>query len=335
MLVSEAMLQQTQVATVVPYFLRFMDRFPDVAALASADEGEVLRLWQGLGYYSRARRLHAAAKVIVEQHDGRVPGTVAELMAMPGVGRYSAGAVASIAFGVRAPILDGNATRVLARLFLVRVPVEEIQTRRRLWALAAAVVPEDRPGDFNQAVMELGATVCLPVNQGGPQCLVCPVSAVCEARLAGVQDRVPVTTPKRATKAVEHHVLAVRRRGQVLFEQRPGEGLWANMWQLPTLEVEAGDAVDAERLLGWARERLGLAVDSPRVVREFDHHTTHRRIHWRVWRCDVTGGRLRRGGGQWRRADDVNDLPLANPQHKALRAVREEGAEGLRACSIY
>ena len=320
-LVSEAMLQQTQVATVVPYFERFVQRFPTVESLAAADEGEVLRLWQGLGYYSRARRLHAAAKQIVNSHGGRVPGDLRTLLSLPGVGRYTAGAIASIAFDVRAPILDGNAIRVLARLFKVEQAVDDPAVRRRLWALAEAVVPEHRPGDVNQAVMELGATICLPPNAGGPRCLLCPVAGVCRARAAGVQAAVPVTSPKRATRAVEHHVLTVMRGGKVLLEQRAGDGLWANMWQMPTLEVKGGEAVDGERLRAWAQERLGLSVDPPRLVMEFDHHTTHRRIHWRLWRCDVTGGRLRRGKGQWRRPGDVDDLPLANPQRRAMRSI--------------
>src|SRR4051794_17880307 len=177
-LVSEAMLQQTQVATVVPYFKRFIARFPTLASLASADEQEVLRLWQGLGYYSRARNLRAAARRVVEEFGGRLPQDVEQLRSFPGIGRYTAGAVASIAFGRRAPILDGNVIRVLCRLDQVTADPQDKQTQALLWRRAEEIMPKSRPGDFNSAMMELGALVCTPRS---PQCLLCPVREHCEA----------------------------------------------------------------------------------------------------------------------------------------------------------
>ncbi|MEZ6191711.1 MAG: A/G-specific adenine glycosylase [Phycisphaerales bacterium] len=174
-LVSEAMLQQTQVATVIPYFNRFIEALPTVDDLAAADEQAVLRLWQGLGYYRRARNLHAAAKAIQQEHGGKVPDTIEALLKLPGVGRYTAGAIASIAYGRPAPILDGNVARVLARLFLIEQPVDAPKTRNTLWQLAEQLVPDKRAGDFNQAVMELGALVCTKVN---PSCEACPLSGL-------------------------------------------------------------------------------------------------------------------------------------------------------------
>ena len=187
--VSEIMLQQTTVSTVIPYYGRFLKRFPDVAALAGADEDEVLRLWAGLGYYSRARNLHRAAQAVVSEHGGRLPGTLAGLRSLPGVGRYTAAAVASIAFGLPAELVDGNVIRVYARLFALRGDPKSPALQAKVWALAAEHLDHRRPGDWNQALMELGATVCSPV---GPECGRCPLAEDCLARRRGLQDSIPL-----------------------------------------------------------------------------------------------------------------------------------------------
>src|SRR5436190_816007 len=195
-LVSETMLQQTQVATVIPYFRRFLEHFPMVTALARAGEQDVLRLWQGLGYYSRARNLLRAARAIVAEHGCELPANLERLLALPGVGRYTAGAIASIAFGIRAPILDGNVARVLCRLDRIESNPREQETREELWRRAEEILPKKRVGDFNSALMELGATVCTPRN---PQCLICPVRGFCEAFKARVQDKIPQPRKPRPT----------------------------------------------------------------------------------------------------------------------------------------
>ncbi|MCX5660181.1 MAG: A/G-specific adenine glycosylase [Planctomycetota bacterium] len=314
---SEAMLQQTQVATVIAYFERFTAAFPTLADLARAEEQSVLRLWQGLGYYRRARNLHAAARAVEANHAGRLPDTFEGLLALPGIGRYSAGAIASIAFGRRTPVVDGNVARVLARWFAIEEPVDAPAVRERLWRLAEHLVPARHPGDFNQAVMELGALVCTPKS---PKCLVCPVAAACRANKMGIAERLPVRVPRRKPTAAEHHVLAIDRRGERLFVQRPDRGLWSGMWEMPTVEaVAAGvDAVEALRALAAAR---GIMIDKPARVGEFDHQTTHRSIHFVVWRARCTGGRLR--GGAWRRPGKIDDLPLPNPQRRALEMLEE------------
>jgi A/G-specific adenine glycosylase len=316
-LLSEFMLQQTQVATVIDYFNRFTAALPTVRDLAEADEQQVLRLWQGLGYYRRAKHLHAAAKAIVARHGGDVPGEVEALAALPGVGRYTAGAIASIAFGVRAPILDGNVARVLARWYALDDPIDAPATRTRLWQLADALTPAADPGDFNQSLMELGATVCTP---RGPRCLTCPAAGWCGALARGVADELPRRLPRRRPKAVTHHVLALARRGQWLLVQRPERGLWAGLWQLPTCEALA--QATGEALAMWAHETLGLTITPPREGARFDHQTTHRSITFTLWRAQVTAGRLR-GSGQWRALDRVDDLPLANPQRRAIALLRE------------
>ena len=318
-LVSETMLQQTQVATVIPYFERFMDAFPTVAALAAADEQQVLRLWQGLGYYRRARNLHAAAGMIVDRFGGEVPATVEQLLELPGVGRYTAGAVASIAYGQVAPIVDGNVARVLARWFEMDEPVSGTTGRKRLWELAEQVVDEARPGDFNQSMMELGALVCTPRE---PKCGTCPVAKRCSARQAGRESELPVIPARRSRQSVRHVVVALSRRdGRYLFEQRPAEGLWSNMWQLVTLQDQVGDVA------GWVRERYGLTICGTRRTGQFVHVTTHRDISFEVVRGEVTGGRLRRGVGLWRKLTAVDDLPLAKPQQRAIALLRTGGDE--------
>ena len=316
-LVSEAMLQQTQVATVIPYFDRFIAAFPDVEALAKADEQRVLTLWQGLGYYRRARNLHAAAKAVVNDHGARVPQRAAKLLSLPGVGRYTAGAVASVAYDAPDPIVDGNVARVYARFYGLQEAVDRPETLKTLWALAQTNVTASKsPRDFNQSVMELGALVCTPKN---PACLTCPLRADCSALATGDVDRLPVKTPKKKPVAVTHRVLALYRstaRGdRYLFEQRPADGLWSRMWQLPTDETGGQDL---------AGER-GLKAEKPVSVASFVHPTTHRTVRFEIERAKVTGGRLKPGRGVWRPLSGLSDLPLAKPQQQAVARVAEAG----------
>jgi A/G-specific adenine glycosylase len=231
-LVSEAMLQQTQVATVIPYFTRFLEHFPTLQSLAEADEQAVLRLWQGLGYYSRARNLHAAAKRVVAEHRGVLPRTPDELRMLPGVGRYTAGAVASIAFDCRAPIVDGNVARVICRLDKIERDPRDRDTLEHIWRRAEEILPTKRCGDFNSALMELGATVCTPRS---PKCLICPVREHCKAQAAGVQEIIPAPRKAKPTPLLRRDVLCVRDGDRWLIEQRPGKGRWAGLWQFITV----------------------------------------------------------------------------------------------------
>src|SRR5215217_6949316 len=245
-LVSEAMLQQTQVATVIPYFNRFVARLPTLAALAAAEEQEVLRLWQGLGYYSRARNLQAAARRVTDEHGGELPREVDQLLKLPGIGRYTAGAVASIAFGRRAPILDGNVLRVLCRVDKITSDPRDRETQALLWRRAEEVLPKARVGEFNSALMELGATVCVPRS---PRCLLCPVREHCGAFAAGVQERIPPAKKAKPTPLLERSIYCIRKSGRWLLEQRPATGRWASMWQFVTLPAGAA-----------AREELPVKV---------------------------------------------------------------------------
>ena len=317
-LVSESMLQQTQIATVISYFRRFVERLPTISDLAAADEKVVLRLWQGLGYYRRAQHLHAAARMIVSHFEGQVPKKVEDLMRLPGIGRYTAGAIASIAFDRPSAILDGNVARVLARWFAIEESIDEAACRNRLWDLAQSQVPSSMPGQFNQALMELGALVCVSRQ---PACGQCPVKRYCAAHCTGRTEQLPKRRPRRPPRTVTHHIVAVHRGSKYLFERRKDSGLWSNMWQMPAAEYLPA-RVSVGRLGIWITERFGLEVANPIVVGRFRHQITHRIIHFRLWQSAVRSGRLRQRAGQWRRLDEVHDLPLANPQLRAIAMIQ-------------
>ena len=239
--VSEIMLQQTQVATVIPYFERFMQRFPDVRALAEAPADEVLHLWTGLGYYARARNLHRAAQLIRDEHRGRFPRTFEAVMELPGIGRSTAGAILAISAGARHSILDGNVKRVLARFYAVEGAPDENATLEKLWQLADDNTPDKDVATYTQAIMDLGATRC---TRGKPRCADCPIAAECRARIEGRQAEFPAAKRKRAARKQKHAVMLVARRAsEVLLVQRPPSGIWGGLWCLP--EFEHRDAAEA------------------------------------------------------------------------------------------
>jgi A/G-specific adenine glycosylase len=239
-LVSEMMLVQTTVAATIPYFHRFLARFPSVQSLADAPDTAVLKAWEGLGYYRRARQLQAAARTIVAEHGGTVPQSLDALRSLPGVGRYVAGAIRSFAFDLPAPIVEANTQRVLARLLAWEGDLASPKTIARLWRAAERLVPEQGAGAFNQAIMELGATVCAPKS---PSCLLCPVAAECEARKLGIQDRLPVKSPRPAPLPGSEACAMIRRPddGRVLIVQRGPGRLWADFWEFPTVHLSGAD----------------------------------------------------------------------------------------------
>jgi A/G-specific adenine glycosylase len=247
---SEIMLQQTQVGTVIGYYARFLGRFPDVQALAAASIDEVLPLWAGLGYYARARNLHACARVVVERHGGRFPGSAAGLALLPGIGRSTAAAIAAFCFDERAAILDGNVKRVLARQFGVAGFPGQAAVQRRLWALAAELLPEAAAMPaYTQALMDLGATVCTPKR---PRCAACPVAAGCVARGEGLIDALPAARPRRALRVRRAWWLLALAQSQVLLQRRPASGLWGGLWVPPEFDSEAAARQAAERLAAAA-----------------------------------------------------------------------------------
>ena len=321
--VSEVMLQQTRVETVLPYYEEWLQRFPDVDALADAEADEVLKAWEGLGYYRRARFLHRAAAVVRERHAGRLPDSVDELRELPGVGDYTAGAVASIAFGEVVPAVDGNARRVLARLFDLPEP-----SPTRLRSLAGSLVDRERPGDFNQALMELGATVCTP---RAPECASCPVRTQCLARVRGTVAERPAPGGRRKVRNVELGVaVLVDAAGRVLLRRRPEEGLLGGMWECPSREVREGESPEeaaraaAEGALG-APGRLPASTSGGEPLDPVSHAFTHIRASYRPFLFRLPrGGEEGEGpeaGVRWATRDQRASLPLPVAQRTILRAA--------------
>jgi len=321
---SEVMLQQTQVATVIPYWERFLQRFPTVEALAAAPLTDVLAGWRGLGYYSRARNLHRAAQEIVARFGGRLPSTAAELLTLPGFGRYTAGAVASIAFGEPAPLVDGNVARVLSRIFEVEGPPGDRAREARLWELATALVPGERPGDFNQALMEHGATVCRPEN---PLCLLCPVREECLAYLHGRVAELPPAKVRAAPKRMTLAVAVWAHEGRLLLARRAEKGLFGGLWELPAAEVqdETADPESAAKLA----EALGTDVSVRGHLGTVRRQLTHRSLSLRLLRVTGQQHPTRAPAFQelrWCTPVEASSLGMSTAMHKALEAAVSAGA---------
>lgn len=296
--VSEIMLQQTRVETVIPYYERFISRFPTIADLAEADEDEVLKMWEGLGYYSRARNLQAAAREVQAEYGGRVPDSKEEIASLKGVGPYTAGAILSIAYNKPEPAVDGNVMRVLSRFLLMEDDIAKPSSRKKFEEMAAALIPEGAAGDFNQALMDLGASICTPKS---PACLLCPVMEHCRGRLAGRAEELPIKTKGKPPRPEWRAVALVEgtgdKAGQVLIRQRPGSGLLARMWELPHVPIpESAYGADGEpdpRAAGTAMTLLaeelaredGVTVIPGGWLMQESHLFSH--IHWNldVYRC--------------------------------------------------
>jgi A/G-specific adenine glycosylase len=278
------MLQQTQVKTVLGYYERWMQRFPTVKALARAEDADVLHAWQGLGYYSRARRLLSGARAVTERHEGELPRDVEALLALPGIGPYSAGAIASIAFGLPEPIVDGNVVRVLCRLFALRGDPAKAPLKQELWRLARELVPAERPSDFNQSLMELGATLCTPTS---PRCAECPVAKQCQGLARGVERELPELAKRKAPTEVATAAAYVRRGDTVLLRQLPADApRWAGLWVLPFTELAPGETAlsGAERALA----EMALKGCATSVLREARHTITRFRITLSVVECSLS-----------------------------------------------
>lgn len=283
---SEIMLQQTRVDQGTPYYERFIAAFPDVHALARASEDRVLKLWEGLGYYSRARNLHRAAKTVSNVHDGAFPKSAVELQTLPGIGRYTAGAIASIAFGERVPVLDGNVIRVLSRVHNIDACTDEPKIREQLWEIAAAFVPARDPGDFNQAMMELGARVCTPKT---PLCMECPVNKHCRARVAGVEQQRPVRKTKSEIPRREMVAAAIQNKGKYLMAKRPSSGLLGGMWEFPAGTVRNRES-HQRALSRELKENFGLRIKPGKLIASVQHAYSHFKVTLHVYACDLIDG---------------------------------------------
>ena len=320
--VSEAMLQQTRAETVRARWPAFLKRFPTLAALADAPLDSVLAEWQGLGYYARARSLHRAAREVMRR-GGALPRTREELLALPGVGPYTAGAVASIAFGERCAAIDGNALRVLSRVLNLALPVDSPPARRIIGEEAEALVPPARPGDFNQALMELGARVCLPAR---PACARCPLRASCAGRSAGTQDALPVKAAKRPPAPVTIFQFWAEREGRVRLVQRERSGLFGGMWELPGfMEKGRPERIDPRRLRAECAKAVGGGWRPTRELARVERTLTHRKILFVVHLAENPGGKAAASGeGRlWASEEEAAALALSSAQRAAWRAARD------------
>jgi len=316
--VSEVMLQQTQAATVIPYFEKFLRAFPTVADLAAADEQAVLRHWEGLGYYRRARDLHRAAQEIMARHNGKIPDDPAVLGRLPGLGRYTCNAVLSQSFDRRLPILEANSQRVLSRLFGRAEDPRQPAARRWLWHAAEEILPKRDVGTFNQAIMELGALVCTPT---APRCSHCPLAARCVARQRGQQESIPARTPPPESLAIQEAAVVLRRGPEVLFVQRPPDGRWAGMWEFPhgpLLEDESHEAA-AARLL---HQLTGLHAKVGSELLSIRHTITRYRITLTCLEAEFAGGEFQSCfyvEGRWLSLAALAGYPVSSPQRRLAR----------------
>ncbi len=312
------MLQQTQVDTVIPYYERFLARFPSVESLSRAPLHEVLKLWENLGYYARVRNLHKAAGEIVDRFQGRMPERMEEIHRLPGIGRYTAGAILSIAFGQAVPAVDGNVRRVLSRLWAIDEPVDDEKVRERIEGLAGALVPTRNPGRFNQALMELGAVCCTPRS---PSCPVCPVRHDCCALARGLAHRLPVRAKK---KAIPHREVVAAvisdEEDRFLLVQRPSHGLLGSLWKFPGGIVEPPEGREAglERIV---RSELGLTIAVGTALAAVNHAYTHFRITLTAFSCALRSGSPAGGTWQWADAQEIEALPLSRADRRIARLV--------------
>jgi A/G-specific adenine glycosylase len=319
--VSEVMLQQTQVATAIPYYLRFMDRFPTPAHLAAADIQAVLKLWEGLGYYSRARNLHRAAGMVASRFNGRVPDDPEEFQSLPGVGDYIAAAVLSIAFGRVLPVVDGNVKRVLSRLLEIDTPVNQSGAHKVFKVPAMDFICPKRPADFNQAIMELGALVCRPKN---PDCVTCPLADLCRANRHNTTTEYPKRNPSRKVPHRHMAISVILKRGKMLAVQRPAEGLLGGLWEFPAVPVDR-DQFNEQELESMIAAETGLKIAVNRRLTRIRHAYTHFTLSGDVYLCRHVAGRVRLKNAQdhrWVTLRSLTRLPLHKANHKFLDALR-------------
>lgn len=325
--VAEVMLQQTRVETARRYYGRFLRAFPSVRALAAAPLADVLKAWEGMGYYARARNLHAAAGRLVAERGGRLPETAAELRRLPGIGQYTAAAIASIAFGQDEAVLDGNVERVLCRVFALREDPKTARARRRLTALARSLIRPGRAGDINQALMDLGATVCVPRQ---PRCEACCLADHCRARAGGIQHLLPRRRPR---KALPHHDIAagvVWKGSRVLIDRRPPGGLLGGLWEFPGGKREPGETLP-QAVVREVREETGIVVRPVRCLLTVRHAYSHFRITLHAFECRYVSGRCRAIGCdavKWVRPAELDRYAFPKANHKIIAALRDAAGGG-------
>lgn len=318
--ISEIMLQQTQVKTVLPYYDRWLQQFPTVKALASADQQTVLKAWEGLGYYARARNLHRAAQIIADQYNGQFPQTFEAVVALPGIGRTTAGGILSAAFNQSVAILDGNVKRILARLVALRTPPSKAIDH--LWSLSELLLPDDQPRDFNQAMMDLGATLC---TRHRPACLLCPWQKSCAAYNQNVQLEIPMTETRAP---LPHKLIGVavvwNEQGQILIDRRPQQGLLGGLWEFPGGKIEPGETVE-ECIRRELQEELAIDVEVGDRLMTIDHTYTHFKVTLNVFHCRHIGGEpqpIECDEVRWVEVSELDQFPFPKANGQIIDAIK-------------
>lgn len=307
--VSEIMLQQTQVETVIPYFQRWMETFPTLQDLAAADEQRVLNLWEGLGYYSRARNMLKAARLVCEKLNGKIPSTAIELSRLPGIGRYTAAAISSIAFDANEAVLDGNVKRVLARVLCFPKTVNSQDGEKELWGLADDLLPEDSAGDYNQALMDLGATLCTPKK---PNCEECPVNSLCCAFQKGNQNLYPLKLEKSPVPHITVCAAIIQRNERILIAKRPSKGLLGGLWEFPGGKIEQGETLE-DALVREIQEELGVSISIGEFFGEYHHAYTHFKVTLHALYATLIKGEplaLDASEIRWVSVDELAEYPM-------------------------
>lgn len=326
--ISEIMLQQTRVETVVDYFTIWMQAFPDIETLANSSEQDVLRLWEGLGYYSRARNIHKTARILQSEYDGRLPADLQTLQKLPGIGRYTAAAITSIAFGMDQAALDGNIRRILSRIFDISLPIRTPAAEKLFWQLAEQNLPAGQAGDYNQALMDLGATICLP---GKPRCLLCPLQPHCLAFERGVQEQRPVIPEK---KPVPHYIVTaaiLQREQRFLLAQRPANGLLGGLWEFPGGKQEENETLP-DSLQREIMEELGCEVSVGAHFGEYQHAYTHFRVTLHAFFCSLIKGEpqpIEASQLAWVPTERLSDYPMGKIDRKIAEQLQKNADKSL------
>jgi A/G-specific adenine glycosylase len=318
--VSEIMLQQTQVATVIPYYQKFLKSFPTIRHLAKSDLSKVLKIWEGLGYYSRARNLHRASQIVLNQFHGKIPDTLNDLLSLPGIGRSTAGSILSFAFHKEAPILDGNAKRVLSRLFAVSGSSGERKTEQLLWKISESLIPKGFSNPFNQALMDLGSMICTPK---GPKCSHCPLRQFCKGKAWGEPERYPAKGVKKTIPHIEAVSAVIQKNGKILLHQRPPKGLLGGLWEFPNWWIEEKRLERLRlRLRNCIKKETGLNVEVKELIGTFQQTYSHFKLTLHVFHCQPLIGKAK---GKWVPIRNLSLLPMSRIHRRIANTLEPNG----------
>jgi A/G-specific adenine glycosylase len=314
--VSEIMLQQTQVPTVIPYYQKFLKTFPTIRHLAKADLSKVLKIWEGLGYYSRARNLYYAAQIVLSHFRGKVPDSLKDLLSLPGIGRSTAGAILSFAYNKEAPVLDGNAKRVFSRLFAISGNPARGKVESFLWQISASLIPKDHSNPFNQALMDLGSMICTPKE---PRCLSCPLKNLCQGYLSGKPERYPPRTIKKTIPHITAVSAIIEKDKKVLLHQRPPKGLLGGLWEFPNWKIE-----ETERLGNYIKKEIGMNVKVKESIGTFQQTYSHFKLTLHVYHCQTSNAK---GKGRWVPIRKLPLFPMSRIHRRIAQTIQVRGSE--------